>query len=172
MIAKALAALLLGLSAMLAATIAAATLTEDWVWVAEWLVPVEGFATGAPCFLASDGLAAWGRGFLLAGAIYSLAAAVLILAPDAVMRDGSEAVVDAASEMGRAARENSSADTQMERATEGVVVGALFGFTGFIGVAFGVVFLVGAALLAGGMHLMLGLILTLMNRRSRIAVGG
>ena len=155
---------------MLAATIASTALTPEWSWVATWLVPATGFLAGGLCFTAKTGPGAWARGFLFAGVIFSLGAVVLIAAPDTLLKAGSEGVVDAASEMGSAARENSTGDTAAERAVEGAVVGGMVGLFGIMGVGFGVAVLVGLSMVLGGVHLILGLILTLVARRSR-AIG-
>lgn len=167
MIARSLAALVLGLSAMLAATIGATALTPGWTWLSTWLVPAVGFLVGALCFMAPSGLAAWARGLLFAGAIFSASAVVLIAVPDALMQAGADTVVDAASEAGKTARENSTADTAAERAVEGATVGGILGLVGFMGVGMGVAVLVGLSMALGGLFLILGLILAIASRGTR-----
>ena len=151
---------------MFATTIGATALTPEWSGISTWLVPAVGFLAGALCFTASTGVGAWARGFLFAGVIFSLAAVVLIAAPDSLMKAGSDAVVDAATEMGSAAKESSTGETAAQRAAEGAVVGTVVGLFGLMGIGLGVVFLVGLSMVLGGVHLILGLILALVSRRA------
>lgn len=172
MIARGLAALVLGLSSMLAAVVGSAALSAEWAWMAQWLVPLAGLVTCALCFTAGTGMAAWARGLVMAGALYSGAAVVLFAAPGAVMKDAGQAVGGMAEDVGRKARETSTGDTEAQRTAEGAMAGVIVATMGLMGAAFGVVFLIGLALMAGGIHLAIGLILMLVNRRQTAGAGG